>query len=348
MRYSPLALAAIASALAACDPDAPTGPARPEASPAPSPVTTAATGWRTRAPYPTTFYEAKSAAITDAATGRTTLYVVGGRANPRNWRNVFQTVRALDVSGNTWQTRAPFPLRVTGADGAVEIKGKIYVPGGVTSVFDTAREVWRGKVLKTLYIYTPATNSWTRRRDMPFFSAYGVTGTHNDLLYAAIYCDQDPACANGVLLRYNPSTDRWMNLGPTPHSPAFGAGGFVSGKLYLVDLDGNVDIYNVATANWSAGPKAPYQQQNITFCPAASAILKAKLYLVGCHDSFDFSTFHPMQVLDPGLGTWKLGPVPPIPAYWHWWSLTRVVLDGKPALELVGGADPDNHAQFRP
>ena len=339
----------IALGLVACGPEGATDSGSSDAGLGPSSAAAVATGsWRTRAAYPTSVYEAESASITDPATRRTTVYVIGGRGDRRLFNNVFAAVRAYDVSANIWQSKARLPVRLFGANGATEINGKIYVPGGLTSFLDPATGRWRARVLKSLYVYAPAADNWSRLKDMPYATSHGVIGSHGGRLYVAAFCQEVAACVDGVLLRYNPSTNQWVDLGPTPHSPAFGGGGFVSGKLYLVDMDGHVDIYDVANARWSTGPAAPFRQLGITFCPPASAILQAKVYLVGCHASDDFSGVHPMLVFDPQSGVWSEAAAPPIPALGHWWTLSRVVVNGKPGLELVGGERGGNHAQFMP
>jgi N-acetylneuraminic acid mutarotase len=342
MKYLLLFSPTVALGLVACNPEAATESDTGGSSPNASAAAVAAGSWRTRAAYPTDVYEAESASITDPATLRTTLYVIGGRGNPRRFNSVSRAVRAYDVSANAWQSRAQFPVRLTGANGAVVINGRIYVPGGVTSFRDPEKG-WRGRTLQSLYVYDPSTNEWTRLRNMPYPSAYGVSGTYRGHLYVATYCDDVAVCGDGELLRYNPSTNRWMVLGRTPHSPAFAAGGFVSGKFYLVDNAGHVDIYDVGTKMWSTGQQAPF-----SFCPATSTTFQGKLYLVGCHDSGDFSGMHPMLVFDPRSGVWSEAAAPPIVANWHWWTLSRVVVNGRPGLELVGGAYPGNHAQFMP
>ncbi len=349
MKYPLLFSPAIALGLAACSPEAATAPGNgnPTAG-ASSSAAVAAGSWRTRAAYPMDVYEAESASITDPATLRTTVYVIGGRSDPRRYNNVYRAVRAYDVSANTWRSRAQYPVRMTGANGAVEINGRIYVAGGVTARLDTNGR-WRTMVLRSLYVYDPSTDKWTRLRDMPYPSAYGIAAAYGGQLYVATYCEDVAVCGNGELLRYNPSTDRWMVLGRTPHSPAFAAGGFVGGRFYLVDNDGAMDIYSVATRSWSTGPEAPFSQQPpYRFCPATSTTFQAKLYLVGCHHSDDFSGIYPMLVFDPGSGNWSEAAAPPIVVSWHWWTLSRVVVNGRPGLELIGGAHPGNHAQFMP
>jgi hypothetical protein len=183
---------------------------------------------------------------------------------------------------------------------------------------------------------------------MPYGSTSGVSGTYGGQLYVAAFCDNAALCGDGELLRYNPATNAWKILGRTPHTPAYAGGGFVNGKFYLVDMDGNVDAYDVATDRWSSGPAAPFSRPPYVFCPSASAAVQAKIYLVGCHVEDADTDMFPMQVFDPARGSWSLTAATPIMAGGHWWSLARVAVNGMPGLELVGGLYPNNNAQFTP
>ena len=304
--------------------------------------------WISRADYPRDIWEASSASITNPSTLRTTVYVVGGI--PRflgGPGSITSGVKAYDVSANVWRSKAPYPVRVSGANGAVEINGKIYVSGGFTRRWDEQHGVYRLEVLRSLYVYDPATDKWSRGRDMPITAAKGVSGAYQGRLYVATSCYDTMVCGEqfdlGALWRYNPSTDRWVLLSRTPHDPGYGGGGFVGGKLYLVEDLGAMDIYDVATATWSTGPKRPFR-----YCTPASTTLQAKLYLVGCRDDFDDSGVWPMLVFDPKVGSWSQAAAPPEAATGHRWTLSRVVVNDQPRLELVGGARPGNNWQYAP
>ena len=112
-----------------------------------------------RADYPINVYDAASASITDPATLRSILYLIGGK--PKTFGgtgNASDAVKAYDVSANTWRPRAPYPVRVRATNGAVEINGKIYVSGGFTRRWDEQRGVWQLETLRSLYVYDPATD----------------------------------------------------------------------------------------------------------------------------------------------------------------------------------------------
>lgn len=330
--------------LAACR-DAPTAPVETEAD---ASLLAAAVGtWNRRADYPRQIWETTSASITDPSTQRTIVYVIGGGVRRFGGDGaITDAVKAYDVSANRWRSRAPYPVRVRSTNGAVEVDGKIYVSGGFTRRRDDQRGVWRLETLKSLYIYDPATDKWTRGRDMPITSVNGVSAAYDGMLYVATGCYDTAVCGErfdqGALWRYNPRTDRWVMLDRIPHDPWDGGGGFIGGKFYVVEFLGAVDVYDVATNSWSTGPQRPLRA-----CAPLSATLQAKLYLVGCHDDFDDSGDYPMVVLDPEAGSWSEAAAPPVPADHHW-TVSRIVVDGQAGLQLTGGTAPGNNWQFLP
>ena len=142
-----------------------------------APASTAATGsWITRADYPAPIWQATSVAITDPVTLRMNLYVIGGKAKQFGGPgNITSRVKAYDVSSNTWRSRAPYPVRIMSPNGAVELNGKIYVSGGWSRAWDEEHGVYRSDPVLLHYVYDPATNKWTRKRDIPTSSINGVS-----------------------------------------------------------------------------------------------------------------------------------------------------------------------------
>jgi len=336
-------VAAIGLLLAAACTEPATEPTPPDG---PTDVVSTSDSWRARADFPTGIFYAASTSITTASTLRTTVYVIGGQHSITTGPgSITDAVKAYDVSANRWRTKARYPVPVRGPDGAAEIDGKIYVPGGFTRVWDPQRGSWRMTVLSSLYVYNPATDQWTTKRDMPITTAVGVSAAYKGRLYVATGCYDRNVCGDasegavGALWRYTPETDRWVLLSRTPHDPSYGGGGFIGGRLYLVDDLGSTDVYDVATNTWSTGPQRP-----IRYCTPASTTLQAKLYLVGCRDDFDGTGVYPMLVLDPKAGIWSQAAAPPVAATGHLWTLSRTV----GGLELVGGTMPGNNWNYVP
>ena len=175
-------IAAASVLLVACG-DAPTGPQQP-VTPAPAPTATVTSNsWITRVPYPVTgIYQAATASITNPATLRTTVYVVGGRPRENGWNNPTSAVRGYDVKSNTWRKLTSYPQRVYSTDGAQVIDGKVYVSGGVSRRWSEESGRYFLEHLAALNVYDPATNAWTRKRDMPITSIHGLSAVYRNKL----------------------------------------------------------------------------------------------------------------------------------------------------------------------
>ena len=149
-----------------------------------------------------------------------------------------------------------------------------------------------------------------------------------------------------MLLRYNPSTDRWATLARIPLDLWDVAGGFIAGKLYLVDGEGAMYVYDPATdMGTAAGAPRPTRM-----CTASYATLQAKLYLVGCREDDDWSGVAPMLVYDPRTNAWTRRAAPPqAAAAFGYSALSAVRLpDGQPGLQLIGGAEGASNFQYAP
>jgi N-acetylneuraminic acid mutarotase len=299
------------------------------------------------ADHPRGVWDAASASVTNPSTLRTLVYVIGGRSREFGSPGATTSaVKAYDVSANRWLSRAPLPIPVRSSNGAVELDGKIYVSGGFTRRWDERRGVWRLETLRSLFVYDPASDSWTRRRDMPITSANGVSGSYRGMLYVATPCYDTALCGEdserGALWRYNPATDRWVLLDRTPHDPWLGSGGFIGGKFHVVEFLGEMDIFDVTAKSWSLGPRIPNRA-----CLGVSATLQARLYLLACEDASGGIGNTPMLVYDPVVGTWSEAPGAPAQEDMQW-TLARVVAGGEPGLELIGGAGEGSNLQFLP
>jgi N-acetylneuraminic acid mutarotase len=97
-------------------------------------------------------------------------------------------------------------------NGASVINGKLYVSGGRNREFRATR---------TLFVYDPKTNSWTRKADMPQAGCGGIQGVIGSQLYVYLPpVGGGSACHGpnemGLLFRYNPSTNTWMRRAAPP------------------------------------------------------------------------------------------------------------------------------------
>ena len=290
--------------------------------------------WIKRADMPLDLVSQAAAVVSNAA-GRSILYAIAGRK-----ADVFPPVpvgevRAYNVSTNTWDySKKDMPGARYGVNGAGVIKGKIHVAGGFTS------NQSRGPS-SSLFVYDPAINAWTQKRNMPEGGAAGVTGVIQGKLYVVTFSSGLPAgVAN--FFRYDPATDSWTRLPrPTNYFSLGGGGGVINGKFYLIAP--RVLVYDPATNRWTTKGPLP---GDLT---GASVVLLSHLYCLGA-DSRTGVPIPGIFIYDPNTDTWTRKPLltPLIGPDAADLTATRVFLNGQPRVEVVGGSRPSNNLQYIP
>jgi hypothetical protein len=331
MRPQKVALLALAGFACAGEPTAP-GISEPAET-----VAGSVGSWVRRTAYPGDVTEVTSATITDPVTGRSTMYVIGGRFRCCGSGAITDAVKAYDAATDTWKQKARFPVRVRSTHGATVLNGKIYVAGGFSRQQTVPDGPWRLKTLQSLYVYTPGSNTWARKRDLPEASVNGVSVAYQGKLYVA---------TGSVVWRYDPATDRWSTFAERPDRDWWNAsGGVIGGKLYLVQqFERELDILDLTTRAWSTGQDRPYRA-----CGMASAAFQAKLYMFGSCDDYpvDPATRLRGLVFDPATNSWsEVAPAPNGGGAGG--ALARLVAGGQPRLSLVMGESPNNHYLFTP
>jgi N-acetylneuraminic acid mutarotase len=337
-------LAAIALLLAALGCRDNTGPADEHASAnlaALSESAVAANSWIARANMPGDAYGLTSAVVPNTA-GQSILYAIGGRAPVPDAPRVAD-VRAYNVATNTWTSRAPLPVALAYTNAAGVIAGKIYVSGGLGPTS------W---IRSDLYVYDPGKNAWTRKRDMPNTTSSGVTGVINGKLYVLTGCRDADYCwtyDRVAFYRYDPATDQWTKLPEPVNQNPSDMGGVIRGKLYVVSRvwgsdRGGLEVYDPVTNRWTRRARLPQERGS-----GASAVLGGRLYVMGGRSNFPDGTAGAVRttsVYDPASNTW--GTRAPLPTARSSITGARVVVDGKPRIEVIGGSRPGNNLQYIP
>jgi N-acetylneuraminic acid mutarotase len=283
------------------------------------------------------------------ASDQSILYVMGGRVDGGG---SLSRVQAYNVSTNTWTYRNQMPSPLYATNGAGVIDGKIYVSGGRQQMDNKDSQVY-------LYMFNPATNRWTRKQDMPWYSAGGMTGVIDNQLYV-LTCDVEEFCTyeGGLAVyRYNPATNQWTTLATSttlrtsPFTSGPPVGAVINRKLYFVsdrgahlyDQTTQLTVYDPATNSWTV--KAAPPKARFGGVPVA---IGAKLYLI---DGFEkqsdgnFQQVRTVRVYDTATNMWSTrAPLPEL----HPFSGNRVTLNGTPRIEMVGGPAPGNNLQYVP
>jgi N-acetylneuraminic acid mutarotase len=330
----PMALAATCLVVVSCSET--TGPESIETPPVSAgALALASNTWVTRADLPSTERLALATAALPNAAGQWIVYAIGGYSG-----GSLSKVQAYNVATNSWTYKASLPIPLYRTNGAGVINGKIYVSGGISSHNNYHAE---------LFMYNPATNTWTRKRDMPTQSFGGVTVVINNKLYVLTQCEQewcDPF-VRGAFYRYDPATDQWTVL-PTPTTWSSGAmGGLIGGKFYVTGRENSLPqfaVYDPTTNQWAK--RTPMNRDRTM---GAGVALGGKLYVIGGWTRLEDGTLTAVRttsVYDPSTDTWTNKAPLPNPRVGI--AASRVVLNGQPRIELVGGARPGNNLQYIP
>jgi N-acetylneuraminic acid mutarotase len=248
----------------------------------------------------------------------------------------FSTVEAYDPATDTWTTRplAQMPVdEVVSFNGVGKIGNRLYLPGGNV-------ETGNGNLrLRTLQVYDPARNTWTRKADMPRGSSDGVSGVIDGKLYVLTavetFDEECPDCipstrATRRLFRYDPATDTWTKLAWCPNFHHRGMAGVVDGKFYVAGGIGSnkLDIYNPVTNRWSSGAPMPNVRSG-----AGAAVITGKLFVIGGFS--DAGITDEVLAYDRVRNQWITKAALPAPR--GSLAAAKIVIAGRPHIVAVGG-----------
>jgi N-acetylneuraminic acid mutarotase len=303
---------------------------------------------------PLELYEQVTAVVPNAA-GQSILYAIGGGKvdSPYNGAPIpMGEVRAYNVATNTWTSKQDMPVARWGMNGAGVIGQKIYVTGG----YD--KTGWYPGATAGLYVYDLASNTWTRKRDMPAAGGAGVTGVIGGKLYVVTH-DYPSGKLVVYFFRYTPATNSWTKLpGPADAPVLYVSGGVINNKLYVTGaMSGftqtKVLEYDPVTNHWTQ--KQPWTNPSCGEYAAAcyisgpSTIMLSRLYVFG-HYTADRTGGAGIFIYDPITDTWSTKPLLTTFNYWDETRLraAKVFVNGSPRVEVIGGYRPGNNQQYIP
>lgn len=178
--------------------------------------------------------------------------------------------KATVVCHDCWTSLAPADPR---SGGEVTVaQGRLYFIGG-----DIRFPVSAGEV----QMYDAASNSWSRKADMPTHRISFGAATINGIIYVAGgQTGYDPL---GTLEAYDPATDRWTAKAPMPTPRKFVGVFDLGGLLYVVGgIESNsetsraVEVYDPANNSWTIKNPLPIDGYGMAVVAARGTI-----YLLG-------------------------------------------------------------------
>ena len=190
-----------------------------------------------------------------------------------------------DPKTNSWTTVKPLPVpdnkKLDHIQG-VQLGGKIYYIGGLSA--------WPGPHVDTMYVYDPATDSFTKGTPMPAGRARGAGGVASyggKIYYAGGLHDGKAVPWFDV---YDPKTNTWSQLPNMPRARDHFQAAVVSGKFYAIGgrnsgislnaTTPKVDVYDLSKGSGGAWrtPNTELPTQRGGF---ATAVLEQEILVIG-------------------------------------------------------------------
>ena len=196
------------------------------------------------------------------------IYAIGG-----TWLrepSPFKTVEEYDPATDTWTKKADMPTARHGLSTSV-VNGKIYAMGGEAELkFERAP-------LSTVEEYDPATDTWTKKADMPTAKELHCASVVNGRIYVT----------GGRLLggpstieEYDPAIDTWVKkLDTLAQRAGWSSMNVVNGRIYLTTLVDRVIAvkeYDPSTDTWTR--KADMPTSRALF---STSVVNGKIYAIG-------------------------------------------------------------------
>ncbi len=250
------------------------------------------------------------------------------------------------ASAQKWSRAAPFPEASEEVYG-IAVGGKLYVLGGLAPG-------WTAKGL--VYEYDPATDQWTKKKNMPLLSHHLALAQLNGKIYVMggfVKPEKGPTAWQPIdnAWEYDPANDTWKALAPLPSKRGATSATVVNGKIYVVGGGGNFpgakdtsihparahralgtnEVYDPATNTWETKAPMPTARNH-----AAIGAVNNKIYMLGGRIGNAFitraSNTDIVEVYDPATDQWGplLAPMP-TPRSAVAWGVNR----GK--IYVVGG-----------
>ena len=229
-----------------------------------------------------------------------------------------------------WKKASPSPFTRVESPAAV-VAGKIYLFGGFTEELQASNQV---------DVYDPASDSWTRRKDMPTRLTHlnpAIDG--NTIWFAGGFKGKHPGPVTDEVWKYDVAADTWTAGPPLPEPRAGGGLAVVERKLhyfggYKSDRDTNAgDHWSLPLGGgiaWQREADLPDPRGHVS-----AAVLDGKMYALGGDHGHDITQIDvdSCHRFDPATKKW--GEIASLPDGRSHFESSTIVYQGR--ILIVGG-----------
>jgi len=232
---------------------------------------------------------------------------------------------------DTWTRKADMPTeRCTFSMSVVD--GRIYAVGGAKGRTDALRSV----PLQIVEEYQPATDTWTRKADMPTARNALSVSVVNRRIYAIGGAEGISAPLQTVE-EYHPATDTWTKKADMPTARYALSTSAVNGKIYAIGGSkgsfralSTVEEYDPVTDIWIKKADMPTARIHLS-----TSVVDGKIYAIGgATGAPGYASLLTVEEYDPTTDTWTRKANMPAAGC----TLSTSVVDGK--IYAIGGSTP--------
>jgi N-acetylneuraminic acid mutarotase len=201
-------------------------------------------------------------------------------------------VEVYDPSTDSWTRKADMPT-ARGFFGTAVVAGRIYAIGGSPNMNE------HDPGIAVVEVYDPATDTWTRKADMPTPRLHLTSAVVGGKIYV-FGGSPEWAVPLAATEAYDPATDMWTKLAdmPTPRTGIWAAA--LNGKIYVVggiawenEALATVEEYDPATDSWRSMADVPTPR----FLLPVEAV-GDEVYAIGGSTS-DYTTLKAVEAFKP-------------------------------------------------
>lgn len=248
------------------------------------------------------------------------IYAIGGAVGHDPVPMDVARVDRFDLATKQWEAAPRLPFPVSHTEPATSVyDGRILVVGG------RSRPTGRDNIDDVL-LFDGEVDRWIHVAWLPTPLLGGLTAMVGDTLFAGLGAPRGNSPDNPLIWRTT-LRNSWRRGDSLPLPLGEVAGGVIDGEIYLVgEGDSPTLRYSTATGRWS--PPGTLSVRLAAGNHHAAEVLGGKLYLLG---GFRRASEGLVQIYDPALDLWQLGPKMPFAAG----SSASAVIDGK--IYVAGG-----------
>jgi len=242
--------------------------------------------WTQKVDMPT----ARSGHSTCVVNGK--IYAIGGIG-------VLSTVEEYDPVLDKWTKKADMPT-ARWVFSAASVNGKIYVFGGAKEA--VGLPVLPAKFIPIVEEYDPATDTWTKKGDMPKAIGGSAAAVVKDKIYIIGGGDDNVVRTFSSVWEYDPATDKWTSKADMPTPRGYLATAVVNDRIYAIGgvnrqftMYSTVEEYDPATDKWTSKTDMPIARATLS-----ADTVDGKIYVAGGLTAVLFDFLPTMEEYDPG------------------------------------------------